>query len=282
MTSILHGFILGLIQGITEFLPISSSGHLVLAQEILPNFEAPEMLFDLFLHVGTLGAVVVAYRRDLMSLLRSILPARGSGVAGETCLESKAGARSFLLMIIVASIPTAIIGLLGEHLAETLFSTPRGVGVGLLVTAALIYGSERAQVGKEQLARPIRIRDALIIGTVQGLAIYPGLSRSGSTISTGLLLGLDRINAARFSFLLSVPAIAGAVLLKADDLISQFTVAPHGELLAWLVGLLTATVSGILAIILLLRLIRQGRFKWFAAYCAALGVLSLLVTTLAS
>ena len=243
MPNAIQAVILGLIQGITEFLPVSSSGHLVLAQRLL-GLREPALTFDIALHLGTLVAVLLFFRRDIAGMVQGIL-GRGPERTSYTWL---------LVLIILGSVPTAVVGLLFKDSFEAMFASVTAVGVSLLITAALLLAAGLAGRPRRGLEET-RSWHALLIGLAQGLAITPGISRSGSTISTALLLGLERELAVRFSFLLSIPAILGAVALQALDL-------PPGLHLAWtplLLGALVAGVSGWLALRLLLGLVRRVR-----------------------
>lgn len=242
----LQALILGAAQGLTEFLPVSSSGHLVLLQKWLGDsfFAAgDEVLFDLVLHVGTLLPVLFFYRADLIAMTRD------------------AATRRLGLMVLIATVPTGIIGLSFEDQFEALFSTVGPVCVALLVTAALLVGTrfvpERADGGKV-----LTWQMALLIGVVQGLAITPGISRSGSTIAIALLLGLDRDLAARFSFLASIPAICGAVLVKSRHGFSTAEV----DWVSVGVGFVTAMVVGYGALVMLVALVKKGGLHHFAWY----------------
>jgi len=254
--SIIYAIFLGLIQGLTEFLPVSSSGHLAIAQHFLPGFSQPGLLFDVLLHAATMAAVVLYFRRDLLALLRACLPG-GNSVD-----------RRLLLMLVLASVPTAIIGLAMKDAVEQLFDNMLVVGAMLLVTGVLLTIAGRVQKIGRPLAALTR-RDALLVGVAQGFAVLPGISRSGATIGCLLLRGIDAAAAARFSFLLALPAVGGAALLQLKDL-NQVTAA---EIPAYLAGSLVAVISGILAIRLLLGVLQRRRLGVFALYCLVLGTL---------
>lgn len=256
----LQAAILGLVQGLTEFLPVSSSGHLVLFQKLM-GFNAPELLFDISVHVGTLFAVLMVFRVDIHSMLRGLWASD---------LDARQG-RRLLLLVIVGSIPTAIIGLAFKDTFEALFNSASAVGVALIVTGLLLMATHYAK----NAARGIEQTgwgSALIIGVAQGLAITPGISRSGATIATGLLLGVNREVAARFSFVLSIPAILGAMLLQIKDLETpaQINWTP------FIIGAVVAAITGYIALKLLLKVVRRGRLHWFAYYCWAVGLAALV------
>lgn len=249
--------ILGVVQGLTEFLPVSSSGHLVLFQSRLPVLGDP-VAFDLVLHLGTLLPVLWVYRGDLAAMARDA--ARGEGPPLQ-----RPGLRLLALMVL-GSVPTAAIGLGLEDVFEELFSTPVAVGVALLVTGALLFATRYAPVGTRGVQQ-MTWKHALAIGTIQGMAITPGISRSGSTIALAMFLGIQRETAARYSFLLSVPAIGGAFLLKLRDLDLSGAAG-----LPLLVGFVCAAVSGYLALRVLLRLVKSGDFSRFCWYVWPLGL----------
>ena len=258
----LSAALLGLVQGLTEFLPVSSSGHLVLFQQFL---EAPQedLLFDLILHLGTLVPVVLVFRRDLVDMATAPFRERGP-------LPQRPATR-LLGLLILASIPTAIIGLVFQDQFEALFSTPSTLVLTFAMTGALLFGTRAlaaGQIGVPQMTPAM----ALAIGTVQGLAIAPGISRSGSTIAVALFLGLNRDLAGRFSFLLSIPAILGAFLLKANEVeLGSLDIPPL------MVGGLVAATAGYLALKLLLRTVRTGDFSRFCWYCWSVAILALVL-----
>lgn len=245
---------LGILQGLTEFLPVSSSGHLVLFQQFM-EIAGDEVFFDLVLHVGTLLPVLYFYRERVAVLATD--PVRGDGPFLE-----RPGVRLWALLI-AASIPTAIIGLSLEDLFEALFSTPSALTLTFAITGTLMLATRFAPPASRKLSLPL----AVVLGIVQGFAITPGISRSGSTIAVALFLGVDREEAARFSFLMSVPAITGAVLKKSLDA-DIASVDP----VALGVGFVSALVSGYLALVLLVELVKRGGLHWFAIWCYAAAV----------
>lgn len=251
---LLEAILLGIIQGITEWLPISSSGHLALAQHLFGT-EVP-VSFDIILHLGTLLAVIAYYRRDLFAMAKGILNR-----------DDKSLRLVFLLFI--SAIPTAIIGLLFRDFFESMFSSLLHIAGALAITGLfLIFVSNRT--GNSQP----KTSDALLIGAAQGLAVAPGISRSGATIGTALLLGIERNEAARFSFLAGIIPILGAAALEGRNAIIFDT-----GIIPLLAGFLSAAIVGYLAIGLLLRLLRQSRLHWFGYYCllvAAIVVLAVI------
>lgn len=241
---------LGFLQGLTEFLPVSSSGHLVLFQQFL-DIGDDHVLFDLVLHVGTLIPVLWFYRDHVRLLVTD-------PIVGEGPLMQRNGVR-MLGFLVAASIPTAIIGLAFEDLFDALFARPAALTVTFAITGLLLFLSGR--LDRSARRTPLTVPVAVALGIAQGLAITPGISRSGTTIAVALMLGMEREVAARFSFLMSVPAILGAVLLKLRD-VGDVTLYP-GQVV---VGFLTAMVTGYLALVLLVRLVKTGLFPHFAWY----------------
>lgn len=261
MNTSLSAALLGIVQGLTEFLPVSSSGHLVLFQTWLPVAGDP-VAFDLALHLGTLVPVLWVYRQDLWGVVTDT-------TQGEGAFFERPGVR-LMLLLIAATIPTAVIGLSFEDLFEKLFHTPAAVGAAFAVTGTFLWFTKRIVTGNTE-AHGLSFGRAAAIGLAQGLAITPGISRSGSTIAAGLFLGLDREAAARFSFLLSIPAIGGAFVLKMGDL--DLTGAALGPIA---IGVTTSAISGYIALRLLIRLVRAGDFSKFAYYLWPLAIFAWL------
>lgn len=259
--------LLGLIQGLTEFLPVSSSGHLVVAQHLFGLTE-PQLLLDVMLHLGTLLAVFVVLRHDLWGILLGLRQAVTGVQDGET---SYAHYRRLCWLVGIATIPTVIIGLSIRGFAETIFGSPIFVGIAFLVTGTVLWISRLARQATKQIPQ-ISIKDGLLIGLIQGLAITPGISRSGTTISMALLIGIDRGLAARFSFLMAIPAILGAVVLE----LPHATAAPADVWLAILTGMAVAAVSGYIALKILMRMVLAGSFSSFAYYCWSIGLITLI------
>jgi undecaprenyl-diphosphatase len=256
---------LGLLQGITEFLPVSSSGHLVLVPALL-GWEIPGLTFDTVMHLGTLVAVIAYFWRDLWALLRAGLESLWRRRI--TSVEAR-----LAWLLVVSAIPAALLGFFLEDIFSQWFASPRAVAGFLFVTAALLLLGDRLGRRTRGLGQ-MGWGTAMAMGLAQGLAIAPGLSRSGSTIAAGLFCGLKRDDAARFSFLMGVPIIAGAAglqLLKAAS-------AAGGKLdiLPLAVGLVAAMGSGYLTIRCFLRYLRTRRLWPFALYCVVLGIVGLL------
>ncbi|WP_432823857.1 undecaprenyl-diphosphate phosphatase [Trichloromonas sp.] len=261
--NLLHAIFLGLIQGLTEFLPVSSSGHLAIAQHFLPGFDQPGVLFDVMLHLGTMLAVILYFRREVENLLTS--PFRQG--------EDARLYRRLLTLLLAGSVPTAIIGLTFKDFFESLFENIPLVAVMLLVTGTLLFISEKFRRGRRKEGE-LNLVDALLVGTVQGCAIIPGISRSGSTIAALLLRGVDGETAARFSFLLALPAVFGAALLSLRHLQD----IPAGEIPLYLAGTGVAFAAGMLSIHCLLAVIRRRRLFAFAVYCWLAGTVVFAIT----
>lgn len=256
---VIGAVLLGILQGLTEFLPVSSSGHLVLFQQFF-EVRGDHVLFDLVLHLGTLLPVLWFYRRSFARLVLD--PLTGGGP-----LMQREGVR-LLLLLFVASLPTAIIGLSLEDVFESMFSTPATLVITFALTGGLLYASGRFGRGRMGLSE-LSWKHAVVLGVAQGMAITPGISRSGSTIAVALMMGVEREFAARFSFLMSVPAILGAVLFKLKDVDGA---GLHTRQL--LAGGLASLVAGYLALILLVRVVKRGQFQHFAWYCWAMALVA--------
>jgi len=248
-----EALILGLVQGLTEFLPVSSSGHLVLSQHLL-GIDAPGVGFEVFAHLGTLGAILLHYRRDVLALAGSVLRGRRDG-----------NSRLFLLLVL-ASVPLALVGIFFAEDVEAVFDSPRAAGVFLMVTGAALLGT-RLLPRREGEPGP---RSALVVGAAEALAALPGISRSGATIAAGLAAGVGRERAARFSFLLAIPALVGASALEVARGVPLHSLGP------WLTGAAVAFASGYLALRWLLRVVRRGRLDRFGWYCLAVGLVAVL------
>ena len=269
-----EAIILGIIQGLTEFLPVSSSGHLVLFQKLFGLKEA-ELFFDVSVHLGTLAAVIIVFRQEIKDIMMALLQLLSlTGPKGGILQRLESDARlKMALLIVIGSIPTAILGLLLAGIADRLFASGLITGLMLIVTGLLLWLTRRTGAGADQTPnKRLTPKKALIIGIVQGLAIVPGISRSGSTISTGLLLGIDREMAARYSFLLSIPAIISAGLLSLKGGLSQTDLAIRAALL----GAFAATLVGYAALKSLLQMVKKGHLHVFAPYCWLVGILAII------
>jgi undecaprenyl-diphosphatase len=259
VVEILNMLLLAVAQGLTEFLPVSSSGHLVLLQHFMGVREG-DVFFDIILHVGTLGSILVVYRREILRLLKF----------------DRAGTR-YLVSLAVGTLPAVVVGLLFRTHIEVLYHSPLVAAGGLVVTAGILF-STRFSKSRQVLddpwePRPPALGRALLIGVAQGFAIIPGISRSGFTIATALWAGMPRAEAARFSFLLAIPAVGGALVLQ---LMNGQSVRP-GETGVLLLACLTAFAVGLVAIRWTALSIVQAHFWKFSFYCLAVGVVVLVV-----
>ncbi|MBP5188813.1 MAG: undecaprenyl-diphosphate phosphatase [Fibrobacterales bacterium] len=251
----MNEILLGVVQGLTEFLPVSSSGHLVVFSNILGD-GGEGTLLEVLLHFGTLAAVLTVYRKEIFALCAGL-------VRREREATRKCG------LIALACVPTGLIGILFKHPLEALFESPFAVSCALLFTAALLWSVRL--VPADRPAKPLDARRALLIGLIQGVAIVPGISRSGSTICGALHLGVDRRTAGDFSFLISVPAVAGAVLLKIKD-VAEAGIDASG-ITGWtLAGVAASFLVGWAALVWLLKFVRKGKMHLFAPYVLAVGL----------
>jgi undecaprenyl-diphosphatase len=273
--SLLSSFLLGLIQGISEFLPISSSGHLSVAQNLLglSAVGKEHLFFDVLLHLGTLAAVFVAYWNDIVSMILEFFRAIGDLIHHRTHVHTPP-ARRLMLMVIVGTLPLFVI-LPFKDAVESLYYNTVFIGFALIFTGVLLFFSDRVRRG-HKTEKTATMRDTLIVGAAQAIATCPGVSRSGMTICAGTFLGFDRRYAVRFSFLLSIPAVLGANLLDLMDAVH--TGIDPSQIPIYLVGILTAAVSGYFCIRLIRLIADKGKFGWFAYYCWAVGAVTLVLT----
>ncbi|MEE8575779.1 MAG: undecaprenyl-diphosphate phosphatase [candidate division Zixibacteria bacterium] len=246
--------ILGILQGLTEFLPVSSSGHLVLTQALL-EVKQPGVSFEVIVHLGTLVSVLVYFRAKLWLLIQSVYK------------REMSEERRIIGFLILGTIPAGLAGLLFKDFFESAFSSPFLTSTMLIVTGVILLATRLRKMPNGDLKRT----STILIGLGQAMAIMPGISRSGSTIAVGLLAGVKPALVAEFSFLLAIPAIGGAALLNFDELISTDV-----EFLGpYLVGAVCAFLTGLVAVYLVLAAIKRGRFEWFAYYCFAAGAIGL-------
>lgn len=256
-----QAIVLGAVQGLTEFLPVSSSGHLVIFQHIFNAAQEP-LTFDVLVHLGTLVAVFIAFWSDIVAILKKPLD-------------------KLTYLILVGCIPAGLAGYLLAPLVESAFESLLVVGIGLLFTGFILKLSEYLSFSLFNLKgiEETTYGNAIFIGIMQALAILPGISRSGSTIAGGLLAGMDRELAARFSFLLSIPVILGAAVFELSDVLG--TGIPGHLIAPYIAGPVVAALFGYLAIKVVMNLVRQGRLSIFSYYCWGVGALTLLYVALA-
>lgn len=251
----IEAIILGIVQGVTEFLPISSSGHLVLGQYFL-GISIPGNSFEIVVHVGTLLSIIVVFRKDLIDILTSI---------GDKSTQN------FILTIILGTIPAILVGFFFKEHIENAFDNVRLVSTALLVTGVLLISTKWTTIRKEKIS----ILDGVLIGIAQACAIIPGISRSGSTIGLGLLMGLDPKQTARFSFILAIPALFGSGLLTTIDTIqSSEMLLPFSVMIA---GFLSSFLVGWISLKWLINLLQKGKFYWFGVYCLMVGAVTLFL-----
>lgn len=273
--------LMGALQGVAEFLPISSSGHLALFQRFfaMENYEETQMFFTVLLHLGTLISVFVYYWHDIVDMIREFFLAIGDLLHAKQRRGRPAPtppARRLVLLIVVSILPLFLI-LPIKDVIETAMSNATFVSLALIVTGCILYLADHMAKGRKT-ARTATVADALLVGCAQAVGTLPGISRSGITISTGLVRGFDRSFAVRFSFLMSLPAVLGANILTLKDAI-EVGIDPH-QLPVYLVGTLVAAVVGYFAIHLVNLLSDKGRFGVFAWYCWAVGLISLVANFL--
>ncbi|RMA66333.1 undecaprenyl-diphosphate phosphatase [Ulvibacter antarcticus] len=256
-----EAIILGIIQGFTEFLPVSSSGHLEIGKAILGDTSVPEesLLFTVILHFATALSTLVVFRKDVWEIISGLLKFKWNE---ET---------QFTVKIIVSMLPAVIIGLLFEEQLESFFGGNIAfVGAMLIVTAILLWLADRSK----NTGKPVTFKDAFIIGISQAIAMLPGISRSGATISTSVLLGNDKSKAARFSFLMVVPLIFGKI---AKDIVSGDLAAESANFSTMGLGFIAAFVSGLIACTWMISLVKKSKLSYFAIYCVIVGVIAIAV-----
>lgn len=284
--SLLQAILMGIIQGLTEFLPVSSSGHLALFKILFGVETDTGILYDVLLHLGTLIAICVVYYRDIAKLI-----VNGLGIIRDACVnvviffKNKFGGaaepyrrvinssyRKFAMLIIVSTIPTGIIGYFGRDVVSMASEILIVPGICLIVTAILLFIADRTKDG-EKLPKNVTYTDAFSVGIAQGIATLPGLSRSGTTITACLLSGYQRNFSVKYSFLMSIPAILGAVVLELKDAVGMEVTG--SEIAYYIAGMLVAAVVGYVCIKTMLVVVRKKKFTGFAVYCLIVGALSI-------
>lgn len=262
---------LGLLQGLTEFLPVSSSGHLVMGHNFFRITE-PVLSFDISLHMGTLGAVAVVFFREIKAMIISLLNLFKSCFVRDNFKELVKKDKDLRLaaLIITGSLPTAFLGLFFKQYVETFLSSLTMVGFMLIVTGTFLWFTRNIRDNRIKI-KGFGFKKAIFIGICQGLAVVPGISRSGATIAAGLFAGIERETAARFSFLLSMPAIIGAEILSLKDSMGTGFFLDQ----ATIYGTIVSFAVGLFALKLLLRIVKQGRLHFFAPYCWAAGIIAI-------
>ena len=275
--TISSAILLGIVQGVAEFLPISSSGHLAILQNLFALSAGEDHLFfDVLLHLGTLISICVCYWGDIVAMVREVfIVLRGGRRADGTPVQGHLGAARLFLMIVVGTLPLFLVLPINDKVEELYYITPF-IGAALLLTGCVLFVSDKMAPGT-RTERNMRFRDALTIGLCQCVATIPGLSRSGTTITAGIATGLDRTFAMKYSFLLSLPAVLGANLLSFIKAIGEESI--EASLIpAYLLGMLAAMLSGIAAISLMKLIAKKSKFGWFAYYCWGAGVLTIILS----
>ncbi len=272
---------MGILQGLTEFLPVSSSGHLAIFQNLfhIGNGVEDLFLFDILLHIGTLAAIFVVFYKDIFKLIKE-----GFGIIFDFFRSLfglirgrkwkrviKSGYRKFVMLIIVSTIPTGIIGVLLKDLVKECSKTLIMPGIFLIITACILFIADRAEEG-DKTPKEATYRDALIIGTSQGIATLPGISRSGTTITMALLCGFEKRFAIKYSFIMSIPAILGAAVLELKDVVE--TKAEFQP--AYIVGMIVSAVVGYAAIKIMLNVVKNKRYIFFSVYCLIAGIVAIV------
>ncbi len=259
---------LGVVQGFTEFLPISSSGHLVVAQALL-GINKTGISFEIFVHFGTLMSIIVMFRNEIGDMISSFLKVMRNP-KNMAAIYRADRQFHFLMMIFLATLPAGIIGILFKDSFEMLFGEPGYVGYAFIFTGIILFSTKFAPNRSAQIG----ISNAFTIGIAQAFAIIPGISRAGSTIGIGMLRGVSGEEAARFSFLLAIPAIAGATLLQVVD-IMEYGMQDLNLFIA-VAGVLSSFLTGILAIWLLMGILKRGKLHYFSWYCVTLGIVTII------
>ena len=275
--TISSAILLGIVQGVAEFLPISSSGHLAILQNLFALSAGEDHLFfDVLLHLGTLISICICYWGDIVAMVREVfIVLRGGRRADGTPVQGNLGAARLFMMIVVGTLPLFLVLPINDKVEELYYITPF-IGVALLLTGCMLFVSDKMTPGK-RTEKNMRFRDALTIGLCQCVATIPGLSRSGTTITAGIATGLDRNFAMKYSFLMSLPAVLGANLLSFIKAIGEESI--EASLIpAYLLGMLAAMLSGIAAISLMKLIAKKSKFGWFAYYCWGAGVLTIILS----
>lgn len=286
--SFFEAIFLGLVQGVTEFLPISSSGHLTILSGLLHINTDTGVLFEVLVHLGTLFAIIAVFRQDLLRMTGELIHMCGDLKFNlQTWFYNKLhehdekrykkilhnNYRKLTAMLFLSTIPTAIIGYLMQGIVEKVTGSLLAAGLGFLVTAVLLLVVDNWNYG-QKIPKDMTSGQAIMIGICQGIGIFPGISRSGITITAGLLCGLKKGFAVRYSFLLAVPAILGATILELKEFAAPVMTVSLG--FSYLCGMITAAISGYFCIKIMLGLIQKKKFRFFAVYCFVIGVAALI------
>ncbi|MBO6147136.1 MAG: undecaprenyl-diphosphate phosphatase [Lachnospiraceae bacterium] len=274
--NIIQAIILGIVQGLTEFLPVSSSGHLAIIQNLFHINTDGGLLFDVLLHIGTLIAIFLVFWKDIVKLVIEFF-----GIIGDffrrfsdpDLIVLSSAYRKFVLLIIVSTIPTGILGYVGRHFVAYASSTLIIPGIGLIITAILLFICDRIGDGRNGIKK-ISYLNAFEIGMAQGVATIPGISRSGATISVGLMLGIKKETAVKYSFIMSIPAVIGAAVLEIKD--AGGTTVTVSTVVAYVVGMIVSAVVGYFAIRFMIGVVRRKRYIYFSIYCMVMGLVAII------
>lgn len=284
--NLLQSIFMGILQGLTEFLPVSSSGHLALFKNIFNINTDTGLLFDTMLHLGTLVAVCIVYWKDVLNLiqaafqmlidifanLKTFISIRRGGTGSYRRLINSAY-KKFVVLILVTTIPTGIMGIAFSSLIEKASNTLLVPGICLVMTAILLLIADTRPAGRKKVKKTT-YANAVVIGVAQGFATFPGLSRSGTTITTCLMLGFDRAFAVKYSFLASIPAILGANILELRHL--DAAALANTNFLYYFIGMVIAGVVGFICIKIMIYVVRSNKFQYFAYYCAVVGIIAII------
>lgn len=284
----LRAIVLGIIQGLTEFLPVSSSGHLAICKNLFHMETDTGILYDVLLHVATLVAVCIVMRKDIIKLAAELI-----GIIKDCFLNivtffrnlfmggrredyitiASSSYRKFAILVIISSVPTAILGFLLKDIIETVEGELLVPGICLMATGAIVLISDFLKDGTKK-PKDATYGDAFSIGVAQGIATLPGLSRSGTTIAACILCGFDRRFAVKYSFIMSIPAIVGALILELADIGSEAITA--GEVVSYIIGMIVAGIVGYFALKFVIGIVQRKSFKFFGIYCFGIGVVSII------
>lgn len=268
--TVLQAIILGLVQGLAEFLPISSSGHLAILQYFFGIEGESVLVFTVLMHLGTLISVCIVYAKDIWALIKELCATIKDICTGKGPQINKNETRRLGFMIIVATIPTAIIGILFEDFFDSLYASLVAIGLGLIFTGTIMFLSEKFGSGRHNVMQ-MKWRTAIFVGIMQGIAICPGVSRSGSTLVGGLTGGLKREFAVKFAFLISIPTILGSIILELPKLFGEEM--GSGLVLPCIAGVVVAAASGLVAIKAMIALVSKKKLIYFSIYTWVLGAL---------
>lgn len=274
--NILQAILLGIIQGLAEFLPISSSGHLAIVQNLFHIEMETGLLFDVLLHIGTLAAIFVVFWRDIVKLVIEFFGIIADFIRrfrDPDVIVLSSAYRRFVLLIIVSTIPTAILGYIGRGFVEYASTTLLIPGIGLIITSALLFVCDRIGDGRKGIKK-ITYLNAFEIGMAQGVATLPGISRSGATIAACLMLGIKKETAVKYSFIMSIPAVLGAAILEIKD--AAGTSVTGSTVLAYIIGMLVSAIVGYFAIRFMIAVVRRKRYIYFSLYCLIVGIIAIV------